>query len=53
MTEVVVGRHQGPNPFSVQILSWFKLLASRSFPDAICQFRCFSLSLKGSDVAQE
>lgn len=51
--EGVVGRHQGPNPFSVQILSWFNLLALKSFPNAICEFRCLSCFLKGYDVTQE
>lgn len=48
--EGVVGRHHGRNPFSVQILYWFEPLAQGSFPNAICQFRCFSLSLKGYGV---
>lgn len=51
--EGVVGRHHGPNPFSVQILPWFELLAQGSFPNAFCQFRCFSLFLKGYGVTYE
>lgn len=49
--EGVAGRRQGPNPFSVQILYWFKLLVLSSFPDDICKFRC--LSLVGYGVTQE
>lgn len=50
--EGVVGRHQGPNPFSVQILFWFKLLALKSFPNATYKFRCLSGFLKGYGVTQ-